>query len=169
MLRSHAWVRKGEELPAIRPMNWGPNLTMIGATRLHGWLALSTFFKTANRDRFVEWLTRVLVPKLAVSDVVVMDNAQAHHDSRVRNSSKTPVRDSNTCRPIRQTSTRLGPAGRSQKRSSRREHLVNAWRYEKLHMPAATQCARGTVPRGFGTLDMDPTQLILGISCMRSV
>ena len=65
-------------------MNWGTNLTMIGAMRLSGWVTMSTFFKTANRERFVKWVAYSLAPKLSSSDVVIMDNAQAHHDPRVR-------------------------------------------------------------------------------------
>jgi hypothetical protein len=61
-------------------MNWGTNLTMIGAMRLSGWVTMSTFFKTANRDRFVKWVANSLAPKLSSSDVVIMDNAQAHHE-----------------------------------------------------------------------------------------
>jgi transposase len=83
MLRSHAWVLKGHELVTGRPMNWGTNLTMIGAMRLDGWITMSTFFKTANRERFVAWIARTLAPKLRRDDVVIMDNAQAHHDPRV--------------------------------------------------------------------------------------
>ena len=84
MGRSHAWIQRGTELVEPRPMNWGLNLTMIGAVRLRGWVSLGTMFKSANRVRFVAWLTRRLVPKLKRGDVVVMDNATAHHDSRVR-------------------------------------------------------------------------------------
>ena len=29
--RSHAWVMRGEEYVEARPMNWGDNLTLIGA------------------------------------------------------------------------------------------------------------------------------------------
>ena len=31
MGRSHAWVRRGEEYIEPRPMNWGTNLTLLGA------------------------------------------------------------------------------------------------------------------------------------------
>ena len=84
MARSHVWVRRGEEFIEPRPANWGLNLTMIGAMRIDGWLTMSTFFKTANRERFVAWIRSSLVPKLRFGDVVIMDNAQAHHDPRVR-------------------------------------------------------------------------------------
>jgi transposase len=65
-------------------MNWGKNLTLLGAIRLSGWVVLTTMFATANKDRFVRWLKRCLLPKLRPGDVVVMDNLPAHHDPRVR-------------------------------------------------------------------------------------
>jgi transposase len=40
-------------------------------------------FDTANAARFVRWVRTKLLPKLRRGDVVVMDNAKAHHDSRV--------------------------------------------------------------------------------------
>jgi transposase len=64
-------------------MNWGTNLTMVGAVRVHGWVTLSTMFKTANGDRFVRWIRRRLAPKLRAGDVVILDNAKAHHDARI--------------------------------------------------------------------------------------
>jgi hypothetical protein len=64
-------------------MNWGTNLTLLGAIRLSGWVVLSTMFKTANRARFVAWFKAKLLPRLAPGDVVVMDNLPAHHDPRI--------------------------------------------------------------------------------------
>jgi transposase len=83
MGRTHAWIRRGTEQIEGRPMNWGTNLTMIGAIRLSGWVTMSTMFKTANGDRFVAWVRRQLAPKLRPQDVVVLDNARAHKDARV--------------------------------------------------------------------------------------
>lgn len=83
MSRSHAWVKRGEEFIDRIPMNWGKNLTLLGAIRLTGWVVLTSMFATANKDRFVAWLKRKLLPKLRRGDVVVMDNLRAHHDPRV--------------------------------------------------------------------------------------
>jgi transposase len=83
MSRSHAWVKRGEEYIDRIPMNRGKSLTLLGAIRLSGWVTLSTMFATANRDRFVRWLTKVLLPRLRAGDVLVMDNLPAHHDERV--------------------------------------------------------------------------------------
>jgi transposase len=83
MSRTHAWVKRGCEFVDRVPMNWGKNLTVLGAIRLAGWVALTTMFATANKDRFVRWVKRILLPKLRQGDVLVMDNLPAHHDPRV--------------------------------------------------------------------------------------
>lgn len=82
MARSHVWVKKGAEYIERTPMNWGKNLTLLGAIRLSGWVFLSSMFQTANADRFVAWLKKLL-PKLRTGDVLIMDNLKAHHDPRV--------------------------------------------------------------------------------------
>ena len=64
-------------------MDWGKNLSLLGAMRLTGWVLLSTMFATTNKDRFVEWLAKKLLPKLRRGDVLVLDNLPAHHDPRV--------------------------------------------------------------------------------------
>jgi transposase len=84
MSRSHAWVRRGAEYVDRVPMNWGKNLTLLGAVRLTGWVVQTTMFATVNKDRFVRWLTTILLPKLRPGDVLVMDNLRAHKDPRVR-------------------------------------------------------------------------------------
>jgi transposase len=84
MSRSHAWVKRGTEFIDRVPMNWGENLTLLGAIRHTGWVVLSTMFASANRPRFLAWLTRKLLPKLCRGDVLVMDNLSAHHGPGVR-------------------------------------------------------------------------------------
>ena len=64
-------------------MNWGTNLTVIGAVRLTGWVVQSSMFKTMTKERFVDWLKRALLPKLRSGDVLVFDNLPAHKDARV--------------------------------------------------------------------------------------
>lgn len=78
MARSHAWVLKGTEFIERSPMNWGTNLTVLGAIRLTGWVVQSTMFKTVNKSRFYDWLKYSLLPKLRRGDVLVMDNLAAH-------------------------------------------------------------------------------------------
>jgi transposase len=83
MTRSHAWVPKGTEFIERTPTNWGTNLTVMGAVRLTGWVVQSSMFKTMNKDRFVHWLKKLLLPKLRRGDVLVLDNLKAHKDPRV--------------------------------------------------------------------------------------
>lgn len=84
MGRSHAWVRKGEEFVARRPMDWGKNVTLIGAVRLSGWVVQTSMPTAINADRFVKWLRTRLLPRLKAGDVLVMDNLRAHRDPRVK-------------------------------------------------------------------------------------
>jgi transposase len=83
MGRSHAWILKGHELVDPRPMNWGTNLTMIGAIRSTGPITMGTMFKSANGERFSNWIERRLAPKLKKGDIVILDNARAHYHSKV--------------------------------------------------------------------------------------
>jgi transposase len=83
MTRSHAWVKKGTEFIERTPMNWGTNLTLLGAMRLSGWVVLNSMFDSTNKERFVKWIRSKLLPRLNRGDVLVMDNLQAHKDPRV--------------------------------------------------------------------------------------
>jgi transposase len=84
MGRSHAWVPRGTVLVEPRPMNWGDNLTMVGAIRVDRWLTLSTSWGAMNAGRFVRWVERRLVPRLRRGDIVLLDNLPAHKPRRVR-------------------------------------------------------------------------------------
>lgn len=84
MGRSHAWVRRGKVVVEPRPMNWGVNLTLVGAMRHDGWLTQATYWGAMNTARFVAWVRRRLVPRLRPRDVVILDNLPAHKSPRVR-------------------------------------------------------------------------------------
>jgi hypothetical protein len=83
MGRSHAWLPRGEVLVEPRPMNWGNNLTMVGAIRADKWLTLATQWGAMNRKRFIQWVRRHLVRHLRPGDVVVLDNLPAHKARQV--------------------------------------------------------------------------------------
>lgn len=83
MTRSHVWTKKGFEYVERVPMNWGNNLTCLGAMRLSGWVLMSAIFNTTNSERFVYWLRSQLLQRLNDGDVLVLDNLKAHHDRRV--------------------------------------------------------------------------------------
>jgi transposase len=84
MGRSHAWLPRGTELIEPRPRNWGDNLSLVGAMRADGWLALATGWGALDTRRFVAWVKRRLVPYLRPGDIVVLDNLGAHKAPRVR-------------------------------------------------------------------------------------
>jgi transposase len=65
-------------------MNWGNNLTLIGAIDQQGWVALGTQWTAATSESFVAWVRDRLAPKLRAGDIVVLDNLRAHQDPRVR-------------------------------------------------------------------------------------
>ena len=83
MSRSHAWVKRGKDLIDRVPMNWGKNLTLLGAMRRDGWVVLTSTYEKARKERFVCWLKTKLLPKLRRGDIIVMDNLAAHQDPRV--------------------------------------------------------------------------------------
>jgi transposase len=78
MGRSHAWVQRGEEYVEARPMNWGTNLTLVGAVRLEGWVTLGTKWNSMRKDDFVAWVRERLAPRLRAGDIVLLDNLPAH-------------------------------------------------------------------------------------------
>jgi transposase len=78
MGRSHAWVLRGEEYVAPRPMNWGDNLTLVGAIRRRGWVVLNTYWGAMNKPTFIAWVRRRLAPRLRRGDIVILDNLSAH-------------------------------------------------------------------------------------------
>lgn len=84
MGRSHAWLPRGEVLVEPRPMNWGDNLTMVGAIRADKWVTLATCWGAMNRARFMAWVRRHLVRHLRPGDIVVLDNLAAHKAREVR-------------------------------------------------------------------------------------
>jgi transposase len=84
MGRSHAWLPRGTVLVEPRPMNWGDNLTLVGAIRVDRWLTLATSWGAMNTVRFIAWVRRYLVRRLRRGDIVVMDNLAAHKARPVR-------------------------------------------------------------------------------------
>ena len=88
MGRSHAWVRRGEELVDPRPMNWGKSLTMIGGIRLNGWVCLGTRWGAANKTSCFKWFNGQLLRKLTRGDIVILDNAQIHRNLELRRAAK---------------------------------------------------------------------------------
>jgi transposase len=84
MGRSHAWVQRGEEYVEPRPMNWGDNLTLIGAMRAQGWVTLGTCWRGMKTPTFEHGVRRRLAPRLRRGDIVLLDNLRAHKSPTVQ-------------------------------------------------------------------------------------
>jgi transposase len=84
MGRSHAWVKRGEEYVEPRPMNWGDNLTLMGAIRCAGWVTIGTCWRAMKTADFDRWVGRQLAPRLRRGDVVLLDNLRAHQSATAR-------------------------------------------------------------------------------------
>jgi transposase len=84
MSRSHVWVPKGEEYVEPRAINWGDNLTMIGAIRRRRWVTLGTHWRGTTHEKFQRWVRRRLAPQLRPGDVVLMDRLAVHRTVEVR-------------------------------------------------------------------------------------
>ena len=90
MGRSHAWVKKGRVHVEPRPMNWGKNLTLIGAIRRDGWVTLATQWTAATAGSFVTWVRRRLVRPAPRRHRRARQPARAHGPPRP--SAPSPVR-----------------------------------------------------------------------------
>ena len=65
-------------------MNWGDNLTLIGALRGDRWLTLGTCWRGMKAATFEHWVRTRLAPRLRPRDVVLLDNLRAHKTPAVR-------------------------------------------------------------------------------------
>jgi transposase len=74
----------GERVVDHKPVNWGDNLSIVGAVRADRVLCHQTFVGAVNGPRFVEFVRETLCPRLYPGDVIVLDNLRAHHAPAVR-------------------------------------------------------------------------------------
>jgi transposase len=59
-------------------MNWGDNLTLMGAIRADRWVTLGTCWRAMTTATFDRWVKTHLAPQLRRGDVVLLDNLRAH-------------------------------------------------------------------------------------------
>lgn len=84
MTRLYGRAPRGERAVGSAPVNYGSNLTIIGALGATGLSALMSVDGATDGDVFRAYVTEVLSPTLARGDIVVMDNLGAHKVSGVR-------------------------------------------------------------------------------------
>jgi transposase len=84
MTRRHARSAKGERAVGSCPANWGENITILGAIRSTGVVAMATTDAPTTTDVFDFFVERFLLPNLRPGEILVMDNLSAHHSDKVR-------------------------------------------------------------------------------------
>lgn len=84
MTRLYGRAPKGERAIGSVPINYGSNLTIIGALGARGVSALMTVDGATDGDVFRVYVGEVLCPTLRRGDIVVMDNLRAHKVSGIR-------------------------------------------------------------------------------------
>lgn len=65
------------------PRRPGTHVTLVGALALRGWVAALSFDGALDREAFDAFVTRLPVPRLRRSDVVLLDNLSVHHASDI--------------------------------------------------------------------------------------
>jgi len=83
MTRLYGWVPKGKRLVDKTPHGHWVNTTLVCGLKHDGIVAPHTFTGAMNKQRFLEYLKRHLLPALKKGDVVVMDHLSSHKGSDV--------------------------------------------------------------------------------------
>ena len=84
MTRLYGRAPRGERAVGSVPINYGSNLTIIGALGARGLSALMTVDGATDGDIFRVYVGEVLCPTLRRGDIVVMDNLRAPKVSGIR-------------------------------------------------------------------------------------
>lgn len=84
MTREYARAPRGQRTRDFTPRNRGTVTTILGALTLDGLAATMTIEGGTCGNVYVAFLEEVLAPQLNEGDLVVMDNAGAHNDPRVK-------------------------------------------------------------------------------------
>jgi transposase len=83
MARRYGRGQRGKRVHDAKPVNYGPNLTILGAITLQGVSAAMTIPGATTTDVFLEYVRQVLAPTLREGMVVIMDNLAAHRNEQV--------------------------------------------------------------------------------------
>ena len=83
LTRCYGRAQAGERVYEAAPRNTPPNTTTIAALTNQGSGPALVFEGSLNRAIFEMYIEQVLGPTLRAGQVVVLDNASAHHDGRI--------------------------------------------------------------------------------------
>lgn len=84
MAREYGRAEAGRRVHDAKPVNYGPNYTIIGAINMEGFQASMTIPGAADGAVFRTYVEQVLVPTLEPGQVVIMDNLSAHKVKGIR-------------------------------------------------------------------------------------
>lgn len=84
MSPTHGRALRGHRVYDHKPINWGENLSVIGAVRLDRVVCHQTFVGSINSPKFIEFVQKRLCRRLHDGDIVVLDNLRPHHAPAVR-------------------------------------------------------------------------------------
>jgi transposase len=84
LTRLYGRAPRGQRAIGSAPINYGQNLTLIGALGSQGLDALLWIEGATDGEVFRAYTERVLCPTLRAGDIVVMDNLGAHKVSGIR-------------------------------------------------------------------------------------
>ena len=84
MHRRYARSLRGTRADGSAPVNYGDNISLIGAIRLDGVTTAMTLAGAVDGDAFLAFTEHMLAPELRPGDVVVMDNLGAHKVKGIR-------------------------------------------------------------------------------------
>lgn len=82
--RKYGWGPKGQKIVHKVTPGRSPNISLLPAMTVNGYLACTTFQGSVNAEAFKEFLVNDLFPRCnpfpQSKSVLVMDNAKIHHD-----------------------------------------------------------------------------------------
>jgi transposase/uncharacterized protein YnzC (UPF0291/DUF896 family) len=84
LTRLYGRAPRGERAVGSTPINYGQNVTLIGALGSQGLDALLTIAGATDGEVFRAYTERILCPTLEPGDIVIMDNLGAHKVSGIR-------------------------------------------------------------------------------------
>lgn len=84
LTRLYGRARRGQRAVGSTPINYGENVSLIAALDSNGLDAPMMIAGAVDGEVFRVWTEQVLCPTLAVGDIVMMDNLQAHKVRGIR-------------------------------------------------------------------------------------
>lgn len=84
LTRLYGRAPRGERVVGRVPINYGENITMLGALSCRGLEAMMTVAGATDGEVFRTYVRQVLTPTLRPGDIIVMDNLGAHKVRGIR-------------------------------------------------------------------------------------